>query len=309
MRKAIAILLLFVALDWAISLTLGLLNRRTTRGEAMGLLNFALDQDPQILILGSSRAKHHIMPSVLSAETSRSAFNAGINGQDFLYAYMLFELWRQRHEPPQAIILNVDPESFAISPDEIARTSIFSTYYDKDREVREILLMRGPFERLKYFCRSYRFNGKVLPILKNVGKPQAPGFDGFEPLTGAADAATAAQAANPPPPIQSPWVVKIHYFNELADFCQRNGTRLLLVHSPYLRADIHALSTWSGDMRALASSHPGVVFIEISERTYPSIFSNNPSLFRDANHLNGEGARIFSILLGKEIKRFLPSRP
>src|SRR3954464_1271964 len=108
----IAVVALVVIVDMTLGASFGWLYRKTRTGESGGLINDALSRDAQVLLLGSSRMRHHGMPAVLNRKLSLTAFNAGMDGQDFLYAMMLFDLWQRSHAPPNSIVLNIDPDSF-----------------------------------------------------------------------------------------------------------------------------------------------------------------------------------------------------
>ena len=101
-------------------------------------------------MLGSSRAKHHVSPAILRARLFDSVYNAGINGQGFLYAIMLLDLWTRSHALPKAILLHIDPQSLSRSEEELQRTSVFSAYFGESERIRSILLMRGKYEWLEY---------------------------------------------------------------------------------------------------------------------------------------------------------------
>src|ERR1041385_987796 len=117
---------LIVIVDIALGASLGSLYRKTRTGETGGLIHAALSRDAQVLLLGSSRMRHHAMPAVLNRKLSLTAYNAGMDGQDFLYAVMLFDLWQRSNPPPSAIVLNIDPDSFEKSDEELQRAGIFS---------------------------------------------------------------------------------------------------------------------------------------------------------------------------------------
>ena len=65
-KRILLFLSLVVVLDLGIGGILGRLYRRTYTGERGGLTNYALTKNADILVLGSSRAQYHVMPSVLS---------------------------------------------------------------------------------------------------------------------------------------------------------------------------------------------------------------------------------------------------
>src|SRR5919197_2165224 len=110
MRSLLAFVLLAVAIDRVGGEALDAAYRRAAGG-GYGLVNHQLATGADVLVLGSSRARNHVDPAVLREELSSSEFNAGVAGHDFLYAMMLFDLWRRAHPAPRAIVLNVDPVS------------------------------------------------------------------------------------------------------------------------------------------------------------------------------------------------------
>lgn len=321
---------LIVIMDIALGGGLGWLYHKTHTGEAGGFINDALSRNVQVLLLGSSRMRHHAMPAVLNRKLSLTAFNGGMDGQDFLYAMMLFDLWQRSNAPPKAIVLNIDPDSFEKSDDELQRTAVFSFYYDESPLVRRILNERSRFERLKFLSRAYRANGKVLAIAKNLFAHPAPDFDGFEPLSG-------CLLTNPSPPALSPhpagaamngerettatresvptlngfWSLKVECFKWLADYCNKHGTRLVLVQSPYYREDLHAHDAWVDVLSQFLASYPDVEFVDLSTCAHPDVFRDKPELFKDGSHLNAHGAEIFSTMLAEALQtkpHFDPSR-
>src|SRR3954470_3931158 len=133
MRRLIIIIsvaALIVIIDITAGASFGWLYRKTRTGESGGAINDALTRHAQVLLLGSSRMRHHGMPAVLKRNLSLTAFNAGMDGQDFLYAVMLFDLWQRSNPPPKAIVLNIDADSFQKSDEELQRAGVFSFYYD-----------------------------------------------------------------------------------------------------------------------------------------------------------------------------------
>ena len=305
LKAVLCFAILAVLLDVATGAALHQLYRRTKTGEAGGSINYAISREAQVLLLGSSRMKHHAVPSVLSQRLSMNVFNAAIDGHDFLYALMLMDLWKRTNTPPRIIILHVDPNSFNRVESELQKTAVFSFYFDESRMVREILCRRSPFERIKYFSRCYRANGKVLPIIKNLFVHPDSRFDGFEALSGTLPPSlpkTPFTQASVQVKTTEFWDLKIRCFEALVDYCRQNGTCLFLVHSPRYREGQMVHDAWVNELSKFLVAYPEVEFIDISEFTYPEIFAGKPGLFKDESHLNGEGAKIFSELLATALK-------
>lgn len=303
MAKAIAFVVLVVVLDLALGAALRATQRRTLLGEAgPGIVNLALRTDADVLVLGSSRAKHHVDTEVLGRELSTSVFNVGANGHDFLFAYLVLDLWTRRHAPPRAIVLHVDTGSFARSEPELQRLSVLAPYLDESERVREILRLRGPFERLKQLSSAYRYNGKLLAIVRHLFTTPPPGFAGFEPLAGALPPSSAEGEHRPRGVLHPVWDVKRDCLRDLLRYCERNHVRLLLVNSPYYGRDPDVHEAWRAQVRGLLRESPGAELVEINEITHSAQFERHPELFRDGAHLNAEGARVFSRLLASSLR-------
>ena len=309
MKRFLLIAILLIGLDQALGFLLSRLYLSTTSGKTGGNINGILQQKADVLILGSSRARHHVVPAILEDSLSVSVFNAGLDGHDFLCAVMLFDLWTRAHPLPKVILLHVDPISLLNYQRELERTIIFSGYFRESDRVHSILLMRGKHEWLKYLSSSYRFNGKVLPIIKNLimsPDPTSHGYVGLKgsPQSGVRQAVdltriTTDEYDNPF------WDLKLSYLAELARYCKANGTRLILFHSPYPQEDLSTLTDWSRQL-ALRLSYEEVEFLDLSARAH-ELFSGRPDLFYDKSHLNSRGAEIFSTLLADEVGQRLGS--
>jgi hypothetical protein len=309
-KRVIVFALLVVLLDRGLGSVLADIQRQTFTGDLGGLLNYALTREPQILVLGSSRAQFHIMPSVLTKELGLTAYNAGLKGQDFLYSAMLYDLWKRRHPPPKILVLTIDIESLIPRETEINTAHILAAYLDESPLVAEILYSGSPFKRFEYLSSTYRFNGAVLSLAKHAFNRPPSGYDGFTVGAGALDPAretgvlnaldqdqTAAEMAHVPFSPQ-----KLGYLRTLAEETARNGTRFFLVHTPIFRQDEAAHRVWVHKLQATLASMPGVQFVDLCIITHPELFSR-PELYRNLNHLNAAGAEILTALLAEEIKK------
>jgi hypothetical protein len=307
-RRVLTVILFvaaFVALDQVVGLTLEKLYFRTRTGEGGGLINEALTKNPDILLLGSSRMKHHLDPGVLEEELSMSAYNAGVNGQEFFYAAMLLDVRKTECKRPKIIILNVDRNSLADLPAEIPKARVFSYYVDRSALVRKILAEQSPLDRVKYWSRSFRANEKVFPIFKNVlARPKADG-NGFEALPGT------IKVAHPDLKDVLPFSeFKKEIFREIVNSCRQSGTKLILLNSPEYISDprqTELQAVWRGRMRTFLAEFPDVDFLEINGFTYPKVFSDR-NLYKDSAHLNGTGAEIFSRMVAKAVRERIEKR-
>jgi hypothetical protein len=307
MKRLALFLVLLASVDLVGGAALQRLYRRTLTGEAGGLFNYQLTKEAEVLALGSSRARHHFVPPVLREKLSMTVFNAGLDGHEFLYTAVLVDLWRRVHAPPRVVLLHVDAHSLLRDQRELQRAVLFAPYVDESERAREILLARGPYEPVKLVSRLYRFNGKVLPMLKNLFLRPDPGFDGFVPLAGTLDPKTAELTPHDEAMhmAQEPyWELKVRYFEDLVAWCRASGTRLFLVHGPAYLEDRAAYDVWMRRLERFVARYPDVELVDISEATHPEL-AGRADLYDDAHHLNARGAAVFSTLLGDAVREGL----
>jgi hypothetical protein len=309
MKRVALFVVLAVVVDFALGAALGRLFRRTMTGANGGLTNYALTRDAEVLVLGSSRAQYHVMPRVVREELGLSAYNAGLRGHDLLYSLMLYDLWKRRHPNPRAVVVHVDIESLLRRENELGAVQILAPYLDESPLVREVLYEGSPFKRLAYLSRAYRYNGKVLPIFKNLFQQPPPGFDGFLVAEGVIDLGDPRRERNALDQDQAAvvqaekefWEPKVQYLRALAEESARQGTRLVLLHTPIYEQDARAHQIWMARLQKLLATIPGVELIDICEATHPEVFVGHPELYFNTNHLNGKGATVFSRMFAREL--------
>lgn len=312
MRRIFVFLLLVVLLDRGLGFALAYVQSRSYTGDRGGLLNYALLQEPEILVLGSSRAQLHVVPSVLTEKLGMTTYNAGLKGQDFLYAVMLYDLWRRRHPPPKVLVLTIDIESLISRETEVNTAHLMAPYMDESALVREILYSDGPFKRFIYWSHTYRFNGNVLSLANHAFRRPPHDYDGFIVAPGALNPATDTGVLNALDQDRTALQMaltpfsprKLKYLRALAEETFRNGTRLYLLHTPIFRQDEAAHRAWVDKLQATLAEMPGVQFVDLCVSTLPEPFAR-PEFYRNLNHLNRAGAEIMTGLLAAEIKRGL----
>lgn len=305
MRRIRSIFLFVIVLllvDRAVGEALQELYFRTSSGEGGGQINRDVGKTADVLLLGSSRMKHHANPDTISNILGMSVYNAGVNGQDFLYAAMLFDL-RRSNPMPRAVVINVDRRSFSKNDQELVNAKVFSYFINRSPVVHSILLEQNWVDRLKYLSSSYRANNKVLSIFSNLFSKSRSDDNGFVPLSG--EMKVAVPDLQPAAPF---WSLKVSLLESMAQTCRKSDTRLILVSGPRYLCDPGERTQylhWRAQMDELLAKFPDVRFIEINEFTHPGMFSRS-DYFRDSSHLNYRGAEVFSTLLGLSLKESFP---
>jgi hypothetical protein len=309
MKRIVLFVLLAFCLDRGLALVLSAAEQRTFSGDRSGAANTALRNDAGILVLGSSRAEMHVNPKVLEEKLGLTAYNAGLRGQDVLYSVMLFDLWKQRHPAPRAIVLTVDVESLIERPTEVATAHFLAPHMDESAVVREVMYSGSAFRRIQYLSHAYRFNGQVFSMLKHARGQFDANDDGFKTEASRLDPAIVAgvlnaldQDATQMEYASRPFSEqKLRYLQELAAWSNAHGTRLFLLHTPLYRQDHAAHALWMTNLRKFVAGLAGVEIIDLCTASHPEIFADKPAIYMNLNHLNATGADLLTGMLADEI--------
>lgn len=251
--------------------------------------------DAPVLIFGSSRAMNNINPAVLKTELNLSGYNAGRVGQSVFYHYALLKAALKRYTPAM-VILSMDAGDFAKDQRDYDRLAQLLPYYREHPEIREMVDLKGPYEKIKMLSHIYPYNSLLLPIVKDDfnKKKDEQNPDGFLPLSrNAAEAFHKVDYAG----FAQLDSNKINIYKRFIKDCKQAGIALYIVCPPY-RVD----ATGSDNSLLLAerlAKENAVPFFDYSKDTY---FTQHNEYFADFRHLNKEGADIFSRRLAKQIK-------
>lgn len=321
-HAAIPRLAAMAALLWAVDLGMGAalahFHARTKEGDFGGRINLALQRPSDIVILGSSRAKHHYIPEVILRETGWTAMNAGFDAQTLLCHYGLEQLVLDAYHP-KAIVLEIGAEDLKASNLRGAydKLSVLLPYYRSGNAAfRELILRRSSLEYLKLWSATYPFNSQILPICKYTLSPSGEGGSrtgGYVPYYGSEltklvelkkRQAEAAQG-QPPPALVEPAPELLEVLTAFVHSAERAGVRPIIVHSPlWLEPGLEdkpqqlLLDALAREAKAL-----NVPFLNISLDAYPEL--RRPEYFKDTIHLNDAGAQVFSKVLAQELRKLL----
>lgn len=254
-------------------------------------------RDFPILVFGSSRALHHVVPSVLEARLGLKVWNAGVDGQSIEYARFVQALMLQQKSRAKLLVLTSEPSDFTSAR---FRGFLLPEYFGASEEIDALLLDRSRFEFIKLLSHSYRYNSRILAMARQLVKPDVIGHGGYVPLTGELPEGL----SSPPPPVpeESTFADSEKYVRLYRDFIQAarlHQMEVLLVIPPRYVAVNSQDAVWERGMRT---------FRKLADETHAELFRYdgrpefaNRKVFRDAQHLNDQGARDFSQLLAADI--------
>lgn len=248
-----------------------------------------------LLVLGPSTATHHYIPSVLQDSLHMSARNVGKDGA-FLYCQICqLSLILERYVPKLVIWdLSDDCLSHNLDWGDFLEIRDFWPYPLNDFS-KAILKEIGPAEQFALHSWLYRYNSK-LPEYLFAFVSGRDSFRGYVPLPADAQYATGigtAKAAGNLHPL------KVELFEKVLSYARDKGCQVVLVTSPRL-ADDDVQQTEQYRELCEITGRLGIPYFNYHKD--PRFFGNL-SLFRDADHLNENGAALFTQSVIQDIRQ------
>ena len=121
--------------------------RDHTNGGFSGNIHYICEEcRDDIIMMGSSRMRHHYVPQVFEDSLGMSCYNAGIDGNGIILSYGFLQMILQRYSPKLIIY---DVTGFDMYVDDNAKyLEMLRPYYDKSG-ISDIFCDVNPMERWK----------------------------------------------------------------------------------------------------------------------------------------------------------------
>ena len=317
-RKAIARLVVFfgliILLAFALNsvITTGLRRIKTsTYGDWNRVMQGRVNAD--VIISGSSRAASHYDPRAIEDSTGYKAFNLGQNGSQTDVQLAVLKTYLEHNQKPRLIIHNLDAFTF-VTTREVFNPALYVPYI-KDPEMYQTLknispdFVKGRYVPLYgYVVQDMNF-AWILGIKNLMGlSPVENHFDGFAPQTKRWTGDFQSFKANNPNGVSFAIEPKgMQVVEQLIRLCQDNGIQLIFVYSPEY-AEMQSLETNRKQIFAefhSLSAHYHVPVWDYSGWKY----AGDRDLFYNSQHLNSDGAALFSADVAARLKEYLSSQP
>jgi hypothetical protein len=257
-----------------------------------------------ILIFGNSRAQHHYDAKLISDSLKMSCYNAGIDGgHSILLSYALIKVVTNRYIP-KVIIVEIAPGSFNYDPIEYDKLAILLPYYSIYPELKPLIRLRSPYERMKLLSQIYPYNSNVFSLISSNLKKHYISEEednrGYVPIKNRVMNLYSEIKVehNITSPADSN---KLTALGSIINICKEKSIKLYLVSSPYFHFENEKQSNTSYSAKhALDIIHKGnVTYFDFSN---DSTFIGKSRYFADINHLNDIGATLFTQSLIRKIK-------
>jgi hypothetical protein len=264
-----------------------------------------------IVITGSSRAVSHYDPRLIESATGHSAFNLGRNGSQTDMQLAVLKTYLKHNRKPEVIIQNLDAFSFVMTR-EVYDPAQYVPYLDEDdlyralHQINPVVWRKNKYLPLYgYVVEDTRFSW-ILGLRGFFGwSPHEDCFLGFNPRAGHwTDDFENFKSAHLKGTRFEIEPAGVRVMDDLIQVCHDRGIKLIFVYSPEYR-----------EMQSLTQNRPEIFakFRELSEQHQIPIWdfsdwahSADTDFFRNSQHLNAEGAELFSRDLARRLAEELP---
>jgi len=260
--------------------------------------------DSDIIILGSSRAKHHYNPAVIDSICHTRSFNFGMGGYPFNMFVLKYKLYREHNPKPSLIILNLEIGTLKHGKDIRKRhqsEQFFPLVYDKQMRT-ELRKVGYGFKELN--VPMYRMFGHYTVIKDGllefcgVKHTKDRTYKGFFPLTSDWDGTELRKMESKTINIE-PEVV--HDIEQFLSECKAEGVEVVLVNSP-LYVEAHKVYTNYDEGDSLFRHEADLFNFKYWDFNTLCDINTDSNNFVHATHLNMYAANKFTAILCDSLK-------
>ena len=260
-------------------------------------INYAIREcNAEVIIMGSSRANHHYNPQILSDSLGMTVYNLGIDGSGAILMDGFYRLITKRYVP-KLIIYELTPSfdlyQYTGDANNTRYLSQLKPYY-KEECLKQIFDDVDAGERIKLNSGLYRYNTSCLNLIRSFVGHETKEDNGYVPLDG-------VMKDYRPFEVSTDYKIdtlKIKYLKQLIKDCKENGTQLIFAVSPRYGATT-SIEYQSG-FEIISHQRCEAIDFYCSPE-----FISNKEFFKDAFHMNREGADFFSKKMTYLIKQIM----
>lgn len=247
--------------------------------------------EDDVLILGSSKAARHYVPSVFEDLLDLTCYNAGEPGCGIIPAYARYKMVVERHKP-QLVVYEVTPGyDYFVSDDYSKYLGRIRQDRDKDA-VRELYSSFGDkWDNVKALSNMYRNNSSIVSNV--LDQFSHSNNKGYEPLYGVLSLSAIEKSETEKKKNSKDYVIdtlKLQYVKKLIQAAKRDTVPLVFVISPKYFVLTYEERKQYDEAIELAQAY-SIPFLDCSEAEN---INGNRELFQDFVHLNNKGASLYT---------------
>ena len=259
--------------------------------------------DAEIVVLGSSRAKHHYVPSIIGDSLDMSCYNLGQDGKNIYYQYASMNLLLQQHKPKVVVYdcFSVDVLKSPTFAYDWGTLVDFDPYYGRNDSLDALIRNMGIKHTASIVASHiYRNNTRFLDYFNR----RASIYSGYEPVYGKYTKSLAVHYENEGQKLD---LTKIEYMHRLINLCRNNGIEIVFAISPRFalneEPDAPITRKYIQVKELCEKTHTPFLYYELD-----TLFMNHQGWFKDVGHLNDNGAHVFSGIFAHDLKQVLTNQ-
>lgn len=234
-----------------------------------------------VLVFGSSRAKHHYVPNVIEDSLKMTCYNTGEDGNGIILCYGFLKMITERYTPKLIIY---DVTGFDMYEDDNMKYLDLMKPFYYEKGIDSIFWSVEPKTRIMMLSNLYRYNTTCLRVLGNYIHPIGNYPKGYSALHSSMDYEPEIKEEKENE-VDS---LKLHYFERFICLAQNKGISLVCCVSPSYKA-LNDDSKYE-PIKQLCKQYQ-LPFLYYGADTD---ITNCRFLFKDRNHLNDKGARLYT---------------
>lgn len=257
-----------------------------------------------VIILGSSHAARHYVPSVIQDSLGLSCYNCGEPGCGIIPAYARYKMIAERKKPRLVIYEATPGYDYFVSDDYSKYLGRIRQYSNKEAVAEMYETLGDDLEPMRLMSSLYRNNSNIVQNIMDLVVPSKNNY-GYEPLYGkiTKEAVESRKETQVEKDIKSREIdsLKLSYVERLFADTKSNGVSIICIVSPSFcsRAEEE-----KGDYLPVIELCKKYNIPYVDYDNYEGI-TGEMELFQDFGHMNDKGARIFTASLTPFLKQSL----
>jgi hypothetical protein len=252
---------------------------------------------PDILIFGTSKAKHNYIPQVITGDLHYTCYNLGQDGSNVIYHYTLIKYILSIYSP-KLIIYDVAGQELDIKMANAYRYNQLLPIIKNDNEIINLIENQDKYIRIRLASKIYPYNGKIHTLIRNTfsfGKEDNSSY-GYRAIYGSnIDQIYKSGETKYVYREENEQLILKEAFTRSINLVKHKNIKLLLINSPqWNNLDGSLYFPFSNSMNQIIESH-GYNVIYINKENFEIL--NEKALYKDLAHLNENGSKIFSVLV------------
>lgn len=256
-----------------------------------------------ILVIGSSKASHHYVSNMLEESLGMTTYNCGQDGCFFLYQNCIMNMILDRYVP-KIIIWDIQPESF-VEIDKSRQYQNFrylTPYYNKNLWAKSFV--DGESRKMPYrmHSRMFGYNSMLFKYLYPIFVRTSPSCKGYIPLADDGDRYPDIMYEKEEGFTTTVDIEYLALLDSTLKRCKEKGAEVRIYISPVFSEKVKLMKDAESSICEIAIRNG----VSCSNFHSAEVFMTDATLFKDASHLNENGAELYTQMVIESFKNSFP---